>query len=847
MKAPIFLTMLCLFWINMVAQTPQKMSYQAVVRNVSGALVTNHAVGIKISILQGSPAGTVVYAETYNPVPVTNANGLVSLEIGNGAPVTGTFGGINWSAGPYYVRVESDTSGGTSYTVTGVSQLLSVPYALYAKDVQNNNDADYSPTNEIQTLSLSGSTLGISGGNSVTLPSAGDNWGIQAVVTDASLTGIGTTATPLKIADNGVNSAKIQDAGIVTADLADQTVSTAKLGNLAVSADKLQNGAVTTDKINAGAVTGAKIAQAGATNGQAMKWNNSLSTWAPADDATGGGFTIPYAGSTSTGGGLVFSITETSGGSAIYGRSSMLGAAGDNYGVKGESGGINGIGVYGVSTSRYNYGVMGDGSTGVYGTGSQFGVRGSGDIGVEGQSNSTSGYGVKGFASNATGISSGVYGSTNSDNGYGIYGISPYQGVYGKSTKSGGSGVYGEITAAGGSGVTGKSVSGIGVQGNSDNIGLYGSSSSANGYGLYTESPKYGAYSRATGSSGRAIVGEATGTTSIGVKGIASNTSSTGVWGEGSNQGVYGESALSTGKGVYGMASSTSGINFGVYGKTASQAGSGVYGDATASGGETFGVYGKSASDLGVGVFGYTSSSSGVGYGVWGKTESGYGWGVYGEAVSTTGESFGVYGRSKSSTGCGVAGASPKYGTYGGSTGSQGRAIWGEALGTSSIGVYGKALADNSTGVYGEGSKYDFYAAGTGIDYGTSSSIRWKKNILSIPDPIGKIKAIRGVFFDWDEAHGGKHNVGMIAEEVGKVLPEIVDYEENGIDAIGMDYSKMTPLLLEGIKAQQAEIELLKKENERLKTENERLKAKDHEVISRIERLEKLVEASALK
>ena len=81
---------------------------------------------------------------------------------------------------------------------------------------------------------------------------------------------------------------------------------------------------------------------------------------------------------------------------------------------------------------------------------------------------------------------------------------------------------------------------------------------------------------------------------------------------------------------------------------------------------------------------------------------------------------------------------------------------------------------------------------------------------MCIPQPLEKIAALRGVFFNWDEAHGGKKDVGMIAEEVGKVLPEIVAYEENGIDAFGMDYSKLTPLLLEAIKAQQAEIEELK-------------------------------------
>jgi hypothetical protein len=89
--------------------------------------------------------------------------------------------------------------------------------------------------------------------------------------------------------------------------------------------------------------------------------------------------------------------------------------------------------------------------------------------------------------------------------------------------------------------------------------------------------------------------------------------------------------------------------------------------------------------------------------------------------------------------------------------------------------------------------------------------LSWKRNIRLIPDPVKSIQSIRGVYFDWDPEHGGKHDVGMIAEEVGKVLPEIVVYEGNGVDASGMDYSKITPLLVEAIKAQQTEIDLLKK------------------------------------
>ncbi|HBE41804.1 MAG TPA: hypothetical protein DDW27_11485, partial [Bacteroidales bacterium] len=106
MKKIFTLTVIIATALTVFAQSPQKISYQAVIRNTSGGLVTNHTVGMKISILRGSTTGTVVYSETYNPVPQTNANGLVTIEIGNGTPVTGTFSGIDWSAGPYYLKTE---------------------------------------------------------------------------------------------------------------------------------------------------------------------------------------------------------------------------------------------------------------------------------------------------------------------------------------------------------------------------------------------------------------------------------------------------------------------------------------------------------------------------------------------------------------------------------------------------------------------------------------------------------------------------------------------------------------------------------------------------------------------
>jgi len=118
------------------AQPPQKMSYQAIVRNAGNALVANHVVGMKFSILQGSETGTAIYSETQTPT--TNANGLVSIEIGGGAG----FDAIDWESGPYFIKTETDPTGGASYTITSTSQLLSVPYALHAKTASSYPETD---------------------------------------------------------------------------------------------------------------------------------------------------------------------------------------------------------------------------------------------------------------------------------------------------------------------------------------------------------------------------------------------------------------------------------------------------------------------------------------------------------------------------------------------------------------------------------------------------------------------------------------------------------------------------------------------------------------------------------
>ena len=100
----------------------------------------------------------------------------------------------------------------------------------------------------------------------------------------------------------------------------------------------------------------------------------------------------------------------------------------------------------------------------------------------------------------------------------------------------------------------------------------------------------------------------------------------------------------------------------------------------------------------------------------------------------------------------------------------------------------------------------------------TYSSIRWKENISQIENPLDKVMALRGVYFDWKQDQ--THDIGLIAEEVGEVIPEVVTYEENGVDAEGLDYARLTALLVEAIKQQQKEIESLKAKIKTLETDN---------------------------
>ncbi len=271
------------FSISSFAQAPSKMSYQAVIRDATNNLIVNQSVGLQISILQTSATGTAVFVETHSIT--TNANGLVSVEIGNGTNVSGSISGINWGTDAYFIKTETDPTGGTSYSISATNQLLSVPYALSSEKA---SDMDLLDLTDVTGIPTSGQVLKWDG----------TAWKPQNDLTTGGGTGSYSAGAGITISGTNVIAADL-GADISTAELQNNAVTTAKIASNAVTSSELSNNAVTTAKITAnavtsneiatGAVTAPKIDQMGATSGQVMQYNGTA--WAPATPTGGTTYT----------------------------------------------------------------------------------------------------------------------------------------------------------------------------------------------------------------------------------------------------------------------------------------------------------------------------------------------------------------------------------------------------------------------------------------------------------------------------------------------------------------------------------------------------------------------------
>lgn len=362
------------------SQTPDNVSYQGIVRDGAGTLITDKQVSLKLSILDGS---TVVYAETFSAH--VNASGVFSVNIGSGTAVTGTFSEIEWSTGGIKaLKTEIDPAGGSAYVALGITPFTNVPYALVADKVANmslNDLMDVSSTdpdlNDVlqwngtawtpaNVATMVTTTSALSGNGTTAEPlniasqgatsgqilqwngsswspatvsgGVGDNWGTQFVQKNVTLDGNGTGASPLKIAQQGA----------VTGESMIWNGSVWGPGKPAISIDNVFSGTGTP-------ATPLKLSQQGATAGQVLKWSGV--TWVPGDPVS-----IPFlASGTGMAGSASFTILNPSDGIAIEGFSNS------GTGLRGSSDAVNGKGVAGYSSNGYAvYGSSSNGLAGLF-------------------------------------------------------------------------------------------------------------------------------------------------------------------------------------------------------------------------------------------------------------------------------------------------------------------------------------------------------------------------------------------------------------------------------------------------------------------------------------------------
>jgi len=377
----ILLTVGMMLGLHLVsAQAPEKMSYQAVMRNTTGQLLASQNIGAKVSILQGSASGTVVYSERLTGV--TNANGLISLEIGTGTVLSGTYATINWPSGNYYIKTETDPTGGTSYSITGTSQLLSVPYAMYAKSSGSSGGGF--------TLPYSATVNNAS--NLFTITNDGDGTSLEGInnTTTSSIAAVRGTVT--NVAPGGFSSAvrgiNNGTGGLGIGVWGSQAGSGwGVYGVTATGLGVYGNSSGAGYGVYANSNTGTGLS-ATSTNGPAA----SISISNNANNST-------VLTANTLGNGTVVNVSSTGSGAGV------VSSTGAGFAVQGTTNQQSSAGIYGENT--------GSGEAVV-------GIANSGIAGAVVGRNNGAGYGVRGFVSgNTTGTSIGVFGQVGLNSGKG--------------------------------------------------------------------------------------------------------------------------------------------------------------------------------------------------------------------------------------------------------------------------------------------------------------------------------------------------------------------------------------------------------------------------------------------
>jgi|GEM_PF-791430 len=428
-------TLIILFFLAFLianAQAPQSFNYQAVARDASGNIIANQILAIRISILQGSSSGTLVYQESHNPI--TNQFGLFSIFVGQGIITSGTFSSIIWSSGNYWLQVELDPTGGNSYVVMGSTQLLSVPYALYAETSGTTGvTGPTGPTGSIGDTGLTGprgatgdtGPQGIQGNTGLT--------GATGPTGNTGLTGSTGETGPQGIQGNIGLTGSTGPTGLIgaTGDTGSQGIQ----GNTGLTGATGPTG-------NTG-LTGS-VGATGSTGPQGIQGNTGLTGVTGPTGSTGLTGSIGATGSTGSQG--------LQGNTGLTGSTGPIGPTG-NTGETGPQGIQGNIGLTGVTGPIGPTGTTGE--TGPIGpTGADGAVGAIGETGAQGVQGNT-----------------GLTGSTGPIGPTGVTGETGSQGIQGNTGLTGSTGPIGPTGNTGLTGATGET----GPQGVQGNIGLTGS------------------------------------------------------------------------------------------------------------------------------------------------------------------------------------------------------------------------------------------------------------------------------------------------------------------------------------------------------------------------------------